>query len=93
MLRGIVVDSIGIIYTAVTSCHCLGKITPDGKVKTILKIEHSWTPTEVVMHNRDIDVMEYTNANGPATEGWFPRVRKLGRMERLQLLQTFPQTN
>jgi len=24
-------------------------------------------------------VLEYTNANGPAKEGWFPRVRKIGK--------------
>ena len=79
LLRGIAVDPVGIIYTAATSCHCLLKITPDGKVKTILKAERPWAPTGVAIHNGDIYVLEYTNANGPATEGWFPRVRKIGK--------------
>jgi hypothetical protein len=79
LLRGLAVDSIGVLYAAATSCHCLLKITSDGKVKTILKTERPWTPTGVAVHNGDIYVLEYTNANGPATEGWFPRVRKIGK--------------
>jgi hypothetical protein len=29
--------------------------------------------------NENIDVLAYTNANGPATDGWAPRVRKIGK--------------
>jgi hypothetical protein len=79
LLRGIAVDSGGVVYVAATSCHCLLKITFDGKVRTILKAERPWTPTGVTIHNGDIYVLEYTNANGSATEGWFPRVRKIGK--------------
>jgi hypothetical protein len=79
LLRGVAVDSSGTIYVAATSCHCLLKITFDGKIKTILKSERPWTPTGVAIHNGDVYVLEYTNANGPATEGWFPRVRKIGK--------------
>jgi hypothetical protein len=76
-LRGIAVDSAGTIYTAATSCHCLLKITPDGKVKTILKSERPWSPTGVALYNSNIYVLEYTNANGPKVEGWKPRVRRI----------------
>jgi hypothetical protein len=79
LLRGIAVDSGENVYVAATSCHCLLKITSDGKVKTILKAERPWSPTGVAVHNGDIYVLEYTNANGPATEGWIPRVRKIDR--------------
>jgi hypothetical protein len=77
LLRGLAVDSNGTVYAAATSCHCLLKITPDGKIKTILKSERPWTPTGVAIRNGNIYVLEYTNANGPATEGWLPRVRKI----------------
>jgi hypothetical protein len=78
-LRGIAVDSSGVVYAAATSCHCVLAITTDKRVTTILKAERPWTPTGVAVHNGDIYVLEYTNANGSATEGWFPRVRKIGR--------------
>jgi hypothetical protein len=79
LLRGIAVDSSEDVYVAATSCHCLLKIGSDGKVKTILKAERPWTPTGVAIHNGNIYILEYTNANGPASEGWFPRVRKIGK--------------
>lgn len=79
LLRGIAVDSSGFVYVAATSCHCLLKISPEGKVNTILKAERPWTPTGVALFNGEIYVLQYTNANGPATEGWFPRVRKIGK--------------
>jgi len=92
LLRGVAVDSSGIVYVAATSCHCLLKITPDGKVKTILKAERPWTPTGVAVRDGDIYVLEYTNANGPATEGWFPRVRKIGRHGKVTILADFSST-
>ena len=85
-LRGIAVDSSGAVYVAATSCHCLLKITSDGKVRSILKVERPWTPTGVAIHNGDIYILEYTNANGPSTEGWFPRVRKIGKDGKITTL-------
>jgi hypothetical protein len=31
-------------------------------------------------------VLEYTNANGPATEGWFPRVRKIDKAGKVMMV-------
>jgi hypothetical protein len=78
LLRGLAVDPAGTMYAAATSCHCVIKITSDGAVETVLQAERPWSPTGVAIHGRDLYVLEYTNANGPATEGWRPRVRKLG---------------
>jgi hypothetical protein len=86
LLRGIAVDSIGTLYLAATSCHCLIKITPDGKLKTILKSARPWSPTGVAVRNGNIYVLEYTNANGPATEGWIPRVRKIGKDGQISII-------
>jgi hypothetical protein len=76
-LRGLAVGPDGTVYAAATSCHCVIKITIDGAVETVLKAARPWSPTGVAIHGRDLYVLEYTNANGPATEGWRPRVRKL----------------
>ena len=78
LLRGLGVDSTGNVYVAATSCHRVVKITPQGQVTSILKSERPWSPTGVAVRGDDIYVLEYTNANGPAREGWYPRVRKRG---------------
>jgi hypothetical protein len=79
LLRGLDVDSNGTIYVAATSCHCVLRVGKDGVVKTILKVERPWSPTGVALWNGNIYILEYTNANGPATEGWFPRVQKIAK--------------
>jgi sugar lactone lactonase YvrE len=76
LLRGLGIDSGGNAYVAATSCHRVVKITPDGQITSILKSERPWSPTGVAVRGEDIYVLEYTNANGPAKEGWYPRVRK-----------------
>jgi WD40 repeat protein len=78
-LRGLAVDSRGTVYAAATGCHRVVKITPDGKVETILKAERPWSPTGVAVRGEDIYVLEYTNATKGNDQGWLPRVRKLGR--------------
>jgi len=79
LLRGIATDRGGNVYVAATSCHCLIMVTPDGKVKTVLTSDRPWSPTGVTVDSDDIYVLEYTNANGPKTEGWKPRIRKIDK--------------
>jgi sugar lactone lactonase YvrE len=76
-LRGLDVDSHGTVYAAACGCRCVVRISPDGKVETVLKAEQPWSPTGVAVQGSDVYVLEYTNANGGAGEGWLPRVRKL----------------
>jgi len=76
LLRGLGVDSIGNVYVAATSCHRVLKIAPNGHVESILKSERPWPPTGIAVSESYLYVLEYTNANGPRTEGWFPRVRQ-----------------
>ena len=90
-LRGLAVCADGIVYAAATSCHCVIKITPEGKVETVLKARRPWSPTGVAIEGRNVYVLEYTNANGPATKGWRPRVRKLGRDGKVTTLATIPE--
>jgi sugar lactone lactonase YvrE len=89
-LRGIAVDETGTIYAAATSCHRVLKITPDGKVESVLRSERPWSPTGVALHAGAVYVLEYTNANGGPAEGWQPRVRKIGRDGRVTTLATIP---
>lgn len=87
-LRGLAADSRGVVYAAACGCHRVVKITPDGKVQTIMKSERPWSPTGVAVHGDDVFVLEYTNANGGPNEGWRPRVRKLGRDGKVTVLAT-----
>jgi sugar lactone lactonase YvrE len=87
-LRGLAVDEQGNVFAAGTSCHCVVKITPHAKVKTILKAERPWSPTAVAVRGGDVYVLEYTNANRSVNEGWRPRVRKLARDGTVMTLVT-----
>jgi hypothetical protein len=52
----------------------------------VLKSERPWNPTGVALYEGDVYVMEWTNANGGANDGWRPRVRKLARDGTVSLL-------
>ena len=93
LLRGLDVDTRGNLYVAATSCHRVLKISPDGKVTSILKAERPYSPTGIAVSGDDIYILEYTNANGPATEGWYPRVRKLSKDHAVTTLATVPLKN
>jgi sugar lactone lactonase YvrE len=89
-LRGLDVDRHGVVYAAATGCHRVVKITPEGKVETVLKAERPWSPTGVAVHGEDVYVVEYTHANAGPDRGWLPRVRKLGRDGKVAVLATVP---
>jgi hypothetical protein len=87
-LRGLAVDSHGTVYAAASGCRSVVKITTDGKVETALKSERPWSPTGIAVQGDHVYVLEYTNANGHISEGWLPRVRKLGRDGKVTTLAT-----
>jgi hypothetical protein len=84
--RGLDVEADGTVYAAATGCRCVVKITSAGKVGTVLKSERPWNPTGVALRAGDVYVLEWTNANGGADDGWRPRVRKLARDGTVSLL-------
>lgn len=88
-LRGLAVNSRGIVYVAASGCGRVIKILPDGNVTTVLKAEKPWAPGGVAIHNDDIYVLEHINPNSETHEEWPPRVRKLGRDGKVTTLVTF----
>jgi hypothetical protein len=78
------------VYAAATGCHRVVKFARDGKVKVFLQAERPWSPTGVAVHGGNVYVLEYTNANGGAADGWTPRVRKLARDGKVTTLATVP---
>ncbi len=85
-LRGLDVTPEGTVYAAVNGCRCVVKITPDGKVETVLKSEKPWSPTGVAVRGKDVFVLEYPHNDKPKT--WMPRVRKLGPDGKVTILAT-----
>jgi hypothetical protein len=74
---------------AATSCHRVVRITPRGEVTSILISERPWSATGVAVSGQDVYVLEYTNANGPKTEGWKARVRKIAADHTVTTLAAF----
>jgi hypothetical protein len=85
-LRGLDVTEEGTVYAAVNGCRCVVKISPEGKVETVLKSEPPWTPTGVTVRDNDVFVLEYSNSE--TAKGWAPRVRKLGPDGKVVILAT-----
>jgi hypothetical protein len=77
LLRGLAIDSSGVVYVAASGCGSLLKVTPDGKVTTALQLEGPWSPTAVALFGRDIYVLEYLHTAIEDRLQWVPRVRKL----------------
>ena len=53
------------------------KITPDGKIATLLQLESPWAPTDVAIFGDIVYVLEYLHTPGDDRVQWMPRVRKI----------------
>jgi hypothetical protein len=74
-LRGLAIDPDGTVIAAATGCRSVVKISPAGKVSTVLKAEPPWSPTAVATADGVIYVLEYDH--NAAERVWPPRVRKI----------------
>jgi DNA-binding beta-propeller fold protein YncE len=75
-LRGLKVDSKGVVYVADTGDARVLKITPDGNVSTLLQLESPWAPTDVAVFGDIVYVLEFTHDAGDDRTTWMPRIRK-----------------
>ena len=76
-LRGLKVDAKGIVYVADAGDARVLKITPDGKLFTILQLESPWAPTDVAVFGDIVYVLEFSHTAGDDRTEWMPRVRKV----------------
>jgi SMP-30/gluconolaconase/LRE-like protein len=89
--RGLAVDSTETIYVAATGSRSVLKITPQGKVITILQEPSPWTPTAIAMFHGEVYVLEWhdvTSENLEVRSAWIPRVRKIGLDGKVTTLAT-----
>lgn len=76
-LRGLKVDANGAIYVADSGDARLLKITPDGKIATLLQLESPWAPTDVALFGDVVYVLEYLHTVEEDRLAWMPRIRKI----------------
>ena len=89
--RGLAVDSTGTIYVAATGSRSVLKISPQGKVTTILQATSPWTPTGVAVFNGEVYILEWhdvSRENMEVRSAWIPRVRKIGSDGKVVTLAT-----
>ena len=65
------------MYVADTGDARVLKITPNGRVTTLLQTESPWAPTAVALFGSDVYVLEYLHTVEDVRKQWLPRVRKL----------------
>lgn len=87
-LRGLAIDERGNAYVAASGCRAVVKITPQGRVETILKAEKPWSPTGVALRGKTLYILEYTHTPGDNRREWIPRVRRISRDGKVSVLAT-----
>jgi DNA-binding beta-propeller fold protein YncE len=89
--RGLAVDLTGTIYVAATGSRSVLKITPQGKVTTILQMTTPWTPTGVAVFHGEVYILEWHDVSPQNLEvrsAYIPRIRKIGRNGKVTTLAT-----
>jgi len=76
-LRGLDVDARGTIYVAASGCGRVLKVTPQGKVSTVLQLQSPWSPTGVAVFGNELYVLEYLHTASDNRREWLPRIRKI----------------
>ena len=90
-LRGLKVGSNGTVYVADNADARVLKITPDGKIATLLQLESPWAPTDVAIFGDIVYVLEYLHTPGDNRLEWMPRVRKITEDGKSTIILTVDQ--
>lgn len=76
-LRGLAIDAHGVMYVADNGDARVLKITPSGRVTTLLQLQSPWSPTAVALFGTEVYVLEFLHTARDVRTDWLPRVRKL----------------
>jgi sugar lactone lactonase YvrE len=90
-LRGLKVDSNGAVYVADNGDARVLRITPDGRVSTLLQLESPWAPTDVALFGDIVYVLEFLHTPGDDRLQWMPRIRKMTPDGRSTIIMTVDQ--
>jgi sugar lactone lactonase YvrE len=87
-LRGLAVDNQGVMYVADNGDARVLKITPRGKITTLLQTQAPWSPTAVALFGNDLYVLEYLHTARDVRTDWLPRVRKITADGKSKIIMT-----
>jgi hypothetical protein len=77
LLRGLEVDTNGVMFVACSGDGRVLKITPEGEITTLLQTQSPWSPTGIALFGKDVYVLEYLHTERDVRTDWLPRVRKI----------------
>jgi sugar lactone lactonase YvrE len=89
--RGLFIDAQGFIYVAATGSRSVLKISPEGKISTILQESNPWTPTGVTVYHGEVFVLEWHDVPASLSEvrtAYIPRVQKIGSDGKVTMIAT-----
>lgn len=90
-LRGLAVDARGVMYVADNGDARVLKITPAGKITTLLQLQSPWSPTGIALFGSDVYVLEFLHTAEDDRRAWLPRVRKLASDGTATIIATVDQ--
>ena len=90
-LRGLKVDGKGVVYVADSADARVLKISPEGRVTTLLQLEAPWAPTDVAVFGDIVYVLEFSHTPGDDRTEWMPRVRKITADGKSTIIMTVDQ--
>jgi hypothetical protein len=67
------------------------KITPDGKITSLVQLESPWAPTDVAVFGDVVYVLEFLHTPGDDRVEWMPRIRKITPDGRSTIILTVDQ--
>lgn len=88
LLRGLAVDSAGVVYVAATGCASVLKVTPAGHVTTLFQGQGEWSATGVALFGRDVYVLEFRGAGSDDRHAMVPRVRTIAANGTTRVIAT-----
>ena len=90
-LREFAVDARGNLYVADNGDARVLKITPNGKIITLVQTQSPWSPTGVAVFGSDVYVLEYLHTPRDVRSDWLPRVRKITPDGKSRIILTVDQ--
>jgi sugar lactone lactonase YvrE len=90
-LRGLAVDPHGVMYVADTGDGQVLKITPRGKITTLVQTQSPWAPTAVALFGTDLFVVEFLHTPNDVRREWLPRVRRISADGTSKIILTVDQ--
>lgn len=90
-LRGLAVDARGVMYVADSGDARALKITPGGRITTLVQTQSPWSPTAITVFGSDVYVLEFLHTARDVRRDWLPRIRKIASDGKSTIIATIDQ--